>query len=277
MKGAIAHGRGFAARVPGPCLLSARARPSRALAAYELGGGRRRLALRALGVAVVDAEPLAAVAAHVVDQRSQSLALRRQRVLHARGHFGIGVALDDALLLERPQAQREGAGADPRQRALELAEAGTAVGEVPDHEHRPLAADDVRRSAHGAAWITHNSDSSAMLYELKLWDSAAEVAQQAARPAGAAAPRADGDPALARLHEHPAVPLEGHLDRLPRGPPDEVLQFYVGLDAGRQAARPGDRGLWVGKGRGVARVQQPRRAVRDDRQPAAALQRHVEE
>ena len=46
---------------------------------------------------VAGAEVLAAEAAHVLDQRRERLTLGRQRVLHARGHLGVGVALDDAL------------------------------------------------------------------------------------------------------------------------------------------------------------------------------------
>ena len=47
----------------------------------------------------------------------------RQRVLDPRRHLGVGVALDDPLLLQRPQPQRQRAGTDPGKRALELAEA----------------------------------------------------------------------------------------------------------------------------------------------------------
>src|SRR5215218_7857491 len=97
--------------------------------------------------AVVDAEVLTPVAAHVLDERHERLALRRERVLDAGRDLGKGVPLDDALLLQRAKAQREGARADPRERALELAEAAAALGQVANHEDRPLAADDVRGGA----------------------------------------------------------------------------------------------------------------------------------
>src|SRR5829696_5824061 len=112
------------------------------------GFGRR-------GSAIVHAEPLAPVAAHVLDQRRNRHALRRQRVLHTRRHLGVGVALDNALLLEGAEAQREGPRADAGQRALELAEAATALGKVANHKDRPLAADDVRSGTDWACGIGH--------------------------------------------------------------------------------------------------------------------------
>ena len=77
-------------------------------------------------------EPAHAVAAHVLDQRHQRLALLGERVLDPRRHLREGVAGDDALGFQRPQAQREGARADPLQRALQLAEAARALGQVAD-------------------------------------------------------------------------------------------------------------------------------------------------
>ena len=44
-------------------------------------------------------------------------------------------------------------GLIPAERALELAEAGAPLGEVADHEDRPLAADDVGGGADRAAGI----------------------------------------------------------------------------------------------------------------------------
>ena len=64
-----------------------------------LGGDRRG---RRDG-AVVDAEVLAPVAAHVLDQRHERLTLRGERILDPGRDLGIGVPLDDALLLERPR------------------------------------------------------------------------------------------------------------------------------------------------------------------------------
>ncbi len=98
-------------------------------------------------------EPARAVAAHVLDQRHQRLALLGQRVLDPGRHLGEGVALDDALLFQRPQAQREGARADPLQRALQLAEAARALGQVADDEEGPLAADDFGRAADGTSGV----------------------------------------------------------------------------------------------------------------------------
>ena len=63
------------------------------------------------------------------------------------GTSGKVCALDDRLLLERAKPQREGARGDARQGPLELTEARPAVGEVADHENRPLSADDVRGRA----------------------------------------------------------------------------------------------------------------------------------
>ena len=51
-------------------------------------------------------------------------------VLDPRRHLGVGAPLHDPVLLERPQPQREGARADPLQRALQLAEALASVGEI---------------------------------------------------------------------------------------------------------------------------------------------------
>src|SRR6476469_10118110 len=69
-------------------------------------------------------QPANAIGAHVFDQRHQGLALGGQRVLDPGWNLGVGVALDDALLLESAEAEGEGAGADALQGALELAEAG---------------------------------------------------------------------------------------------------------------------------------------------------------
>ena len=74
-------------------------------------------------------------------------ALVGERVLDARGNLGVGRRLDDALLLEGPEAEREGARADPLEGALQLAEAKRGVGEVADDEEGPLAGDDLSRPA----------------------------------------------------------------------------------------------------------------------------------
>src|ERR1700676_4373516 len=85
----------------------------------EFGGDRRLLDRRLRGLL---AEPAATVLAHALDDREQIEPLPRQRVLDARRHLGVGVALDEAVLLERAQAQGERPRADAGERALELAE-----------------------------------------------------------------------------------------------------------------------------------------------------------
>src|SRR6185295_4240312 len=98
-------------------------------------------------------QPAAAVGAHVLDQGYQGLALLGEGVLDPGRHLGEGVALDDALLFQRPQAQRERARADPLERALQLAEAARPLRQVADDEERPLAADDLSRAANGTAGV----------------------------------------------------------------------------------------------------------------------------
>ena len=112
----------------------------------EEGVGRD--ALGALGV-----EPLLSVGAHVIDDRQQRPSLLGQRILHPRRHLGERVTFDDLLLLERPQSQRQRAGADPGQRAFELAEARSSLGQVANEQERPLPAHDLRRPAHRACLV----------------------------------------------------------------------------------------------------------------------------
>src|SRR3954468_4629656 len=119
---------------------------------------REQLGARVLGQLGAGAgrvQPRLAVAAHGLDDRDQRATLLGQAVLDARRDLGEGLALEDALLLQRPQAQREGAGADALQRALELAEPRAPLGEVADHEHRPLATHDVGGPADGAIRVGH--------------------------------------------------------------------------------------------------------------------------
>ena len=101
--------------------------------------------------------------AHAIDDRQQVDPLLGQRVLDARRDLGVGVALDDPVLLERPQAKRQRAGADPRERALELAEAAAPGGEVTHEQQRPLAADQLGRVDDG----TRVSNGMPSLYQLK--------------------------------------------------------------------------------------------------------------
>ena len=72
------------------------------------------------------------------------------------------------------------------------------------------------------------------LEDLTMHDVAGEpggrrlAAEQVPQPA-AAARRLRADAPLGRLHEHPALAGEGHLDRLARAAADEGLQLEVGL------------------------------------------------
>src|ERR1700733_11667570 len=86
----------------------------------QLGGccSRRARRLRELL-----ADPATTVLAHALDDRQQIAPLVGQRVFDPGRNLGVGVALDDPILLERPQTQRQRARADPGERALELAEA----------------------------------------------------------------------------------------------------------------------------------------------------------
>src|SRR5579884_3684122 len=115
------------------------------------------------------AEPLAPICAHALDQRHERLSLLGQRVLDARGDLGIGLTPDDPLLLEGAEPERQRPRADALKRALELTEPGPALGEVADHEQRPLAAHDLGGAADrtGAIRDHRKSDDSAMLQQLK--------------------------------------------------------------------------------------------------------------
>ena len=115
---------------------------------------RSRLARLVLG------QPAVAVGAHVLDQRHQGRALVGEGVFDPGRDLGVGPALDYPLLLQRAQAQREGAGADAGEGALELAEAQRVVGEVADDQERPLAGDDLGRPADRATRIEHEPEDS---------------------------------------------------------------------------------------------------------------------
>src|SRR5687767_811019 len=80
------------------------------------------------GLGVLDAlgvgpQPLAPVRTHRLHDRDERAALLGERVLDARRDLGERLALHDALLFERAQAQRERPRRDAFERALELAEA----------------------------------------------------------------------------------------------------------------------------------------------------------
>src|SRR4051794_3422314 len=112
--------------------------------AEDLGG---------LGTGAGGSEPALAVGPHGLDDRQQRAALLGQAVLDARRDLGIRLALEDALLLQRAQPQRERAGADALERALELAEARPAVRQVADDQQRPLATDHFGRPADRAIGV----------------------------------------------------------------------------------------------------------------------------
>src|SRR5215208_2379630 len=130
----VTHAARFRRRTGVSCRRAPTAWPSRALGELRRdwlapGFGRR-------GCAIVHAEPLAPVAAHVLDQRRNRHALRRQRVLHTRRHLGVGVALDNALPLGGGEGKGGGPRADAGQRALELEEAATPLGKVANQKDR---------------------------------------------------------------------------------------------------------------------------------------------
>jgi hypothetical protein len=120
-------------------------------AALALGHQQGRgVVVRGRGVIVggrgaVAAQPLTSVGAHALDERHQRPPLVGEDVLDARRNLGEGLTLDDALLLQGAQPQREGAGTDSGERALQLAEARTSLSEVANDEQRPLATDDLSR------------------------------------------------------------------------------------------------------------------------------------
>src|SRR3954454_14166411 len=118
-------------------------------------------------LALFEGEPATAVGAHVLDQRDEGSALVRELVGHARRHLVEGAALDDPLLLERPEPQRERARADAVERALELAEPESVIRQVTDDEESPLAGDDLRRPADGAFTVHHPARIAARLYFVK--------------------------------------------------------------------------------------------------------------
>src|ERR671937_663064 len=121
----------------------------------RLLGGDRRLAPLVRGDDVAVQEPAPAVCAHVHDQGDESPPYLGQPVLDPRRYLRVRAALDDAVVLERPQPQRERPGADSLERSLQLAEALASVGQVADHEERPLAGDDLRATSNWTRILSH--------------------------------------------------------------------------------------------------------------------------
>src|SRR5439155_2693674 len=110
---------------------------------------------RGLAPALATQQPTAPVGAHVLDQRNKRATLVGQCVLDPRWDLRVGAALNDALVLERPQAKRKRARADPIERPLQLTEALTSVGQVANHEEGPLAGDDLRATTHWTGILSH--------------------------------------------------------------------------------------------------------------------------
>src|SRR4051794_23244386 len=94
-------------------------------------------------------QPLAPVRPHVLDERNQGSALFGERVLDSRRHLRVGAALHDAVVLERAKPKREGAWTDAVERALELTEPLTSLGQIADQKECPLAGDDLRTASDG--------------------------------------------------------------------------------------------------------------------------------
>ena len=207
--------------------------------------------------------------AHVVDDRQQRAALVRQRVLDARRDLGERLALDDARLLEVAQAQRQRARADPAERALELAEARVALREVADDEQRPLGADDVRGAADGTPRI----DGHPFTLPSEVLNARGRrrpVSPRARCPSARRCRRrlADDGPPLRRLHEHPALPVNAICSVSPDERPIRFLALKSVFRLRAHARAPGDRGLRVGERRRRGDVEQDRRAVGQQRDPA---------
>src|SRR5215217_3516766 len=112
-------------------------------------------------VVLVDRQPAAAVGAHVLDQRDESAALAGELIGDPRRDLGEGPALDDAVLLELAETQRQGARTDALERALQLTEPKRGIREVADDQEGPFAGDDFRRPADGTFAIQHAAEDSA--------------------------------------------------------------------------------------------------------------------
>src|SRR5262249_57484089 len=89
--------------------------------------------------------------------------------LDGGGNLGESLPLDDAFLLERPQAKRQRARADPYERPLQFAEPRAALGQIPDQEQRPFAAHDFSGATDGTCFVVSHATSSLapLLHELK--------------------------------------------------------------------------------------------------------------
>ena len=169
MQGAVVHG---AARSPPRARRSSRAHAGLQDTGRteQLQAATRRARPRARSThAPSSSQPLAAVDAHRLDDRDQRAALLGQRVLDARRDLGVRLARDDALLLERPQAQRERARRDARRasaRARRSATRPSARSRITSSVHLPQTMSAVRQT--GQSEFGTKPKDIARLHELKL-------------------------------------------------------------------------------------------------------------
>ena len=171
---------------------------------------------------------------------------------------------DDALLLERAQPQRERARGDALERALQLAEARAALGEVADHQQRPLAADDVGGAADGTVGVRHATRHSiARLHKLKLGERDLDLALLGAAD--------DGE--RQRAAAPPRARRRGRRSRVSGRPPAATSEVAA-LEAGvrRRGCRPRRRARAGRRARAARRRRAgaARRAAARARRRAAA-------
>ena len=154
-------------------------------------------------------------------------------------------------------------GEMPCQRALELAEARAAVGEIADHEQRPLAADDVGGAADGTIGVRHegavyrNTSRTEVAIRARRRrraprSRAARRARSSRPAASSASNRSSTEPRARppRSHDQVAALEPGTLGRAPVRPPR--------ARAGRRA--PGARRRCASGARGgAARARRPSR------------------
>src|SRR4029450_8229891 len=112
-------------------------------------------------VVLVDRQPAAAVGAHVLDQRDEGAALAGELIGDPGRDLGEGPALDDAVLLELAEAQRQGARTDAPERALQLTEPKGGIRKAGEGQKSPFAGDNLRRPADGTYAIQHGAQDSA--------------------------------------------------------------------------------------------------------------------
>lgn len=84
-------------------------------------------------------------AGHLIDDRVEILAARRESVLGTRRDFRIDLLPDDAMLGELLEPGCKRARADALKRAEEFAPALRSGEEIADHKDGPLLPDDIER------------------------------------------------------------------------------------------------------------------------------------